>query len=127
MDSLNQTLNVLLKPLKSNDIGMSLLKLSLVLYGGLAAPSLPPQFKQLFDNPVVKTSIFFLILYVNQKDPRTALISIMAFMTSIRFLNKKTLEPFHTQCIHHQAFSDKSTVESGLHNVKLLVSLEDKE
>lgn len=116
MDIINKNLSKVLAPLKNNEVGMGLLKMSLILYGGLAAPTLPPQFKGLFDNAIFRMIALALILYINKKDPATALIVAVVFTVSVNLFNK-----METQSV----FKTKESAEAAVHNVKLLVEEEE--
>lgn len=64
------------------------LSLFLILYAGVAAPKLPQQVVQLFDNTLVKLFVFFLIVYVSRKNPTVAIIAAVAVLVSLMTLNR---------------------------------------
>nr|QBK88942.1 MAG: uncharacterized protein LCMiAC02_00350 [Mimivirus LCMiAC02] len=66
----------------------SAIALFLILYAGLAAPKLPRRFAKIFENPIVKLIIFFLIAYTAKKDPNVAIIAAIALMVSLYTLSK---------------------------------------
>jgi len=66
----------------------SAIALFLILYAGLAAPKLPRKFAKIFENPIVKLIIFFLIAYTAKKDPNVAIIAAIALMVSLYTLSK---------------------------------------
>jgi hypothetical protein len=63
------------------------LSLFLVLYAGLAAPKLPESVAKVFDNPIVKLGVFFIIVYLAKKNPTLALIASIGVAVSIMTLN----------------------------------------
>lgn len=109
--------NIIKQMFDQKEISMSLLKLSLVLYGALAAPSLPPQIKDLFENPVFKLVVLFLILFVNGKEPSLALMVAIGFTMVSKYSTKESF------CVYRSAFKDKSSAEAGVSNVKILLDI----
>ena len=66
----------------------SAISLFLILYAGLAAPKLPRKFAKIFENPIVKLIIFFLIAYTARKDPNVAIIAAVGLMVSLYTLSR---------------------------------------
>ena len=71
-----------------NPYAKNILKVFLVLYAGLAAPTLPAFLAGLFNNALFRIVVLFLIAYLGLKDTSIALLSAVAFTLSIIFLKK---------------------------------------
>lgn len=71
-----------------NEYVTTTLGLFLVIYGSLAAPKLPPSIARLFENPLFRLVILFLIAYMSSKNPSIALISAVALTVSLQTLSK---------------------------------------
>lgn len=69
----------------SNPVGL-FVKVFLVCYAAVIAPSLPQLFKPLADNVYLKVVFFFVLAYLTQSDPSTALLVALAFVISIMYL-----------------------------------------
>jgi hypothetical protein len=94
LNAYNRTLSPLLAPLDT-PVGSSIARLFLVLYGGLAAPHLPPSILAYFDNPIFRIVIMALILWLSLKDPVTSILLATAFLVSMNTLSgKKPFERF---------------------------------
>ena len=75
-----------------NEYVTAALTIFLIVYASYAAPKLPPYILKLFDNPLFKLLIFFLIVYTAKKNPTVAIIAAVAFMVTIHALNKLKLD-----------------------------------
>jgi len=64
------------------------LTIFLILYAGLAAPQLPEYIANLFDNPLFKLLILFLVAYSAKKNPTVAIVAAIGLMVSIHTLNR---------------------------------------
>jgi hypothetical protein len=71
-----------------NDYVAGVLTVFLILYANLAAPKLPSYIAKLFDNIIFKVIMFFLIVYIHNKNPTVALISAVALMLALMILDK---------------------------------------
>jgi hypothetical protein len=76
----------------NNEYLTAALIIFLIVYASYAAPKLPPYILHLFDNPLFKLLIFFLIVYSAKKNPTVAIIAAVALMVSIHALNKLKLD-----------------------------------
>lgn len=81
-------LDGLLKTALSNPYAAGALQLFLVLYAGMAAPSLPPFLARLFENGLFKVGILALVLIVNKYNTAVALLTAVGFMLSMSTLSK---------------------------------------
>jgi len=72
----------------NNEYITAMLTLFLIVYASYAAPRLPPYILKLFDNPLFKILIFFLIVYTSRKNPTVAIVAAVALMVTISALNK---------------------------------------
>ena len=90
-----ELIDTTLKSVFSNKYGSSIITLFLVIYGGLAAPTLPKFMVKLFENPVFKILILSLIVYTGNKDPKLAIIVAIVFTVTLNTINdQKFLENF---------------------------------
>lgn len=77
-------------------IGSQLLKLFLVLYGGLAAPSLTPKTSQWFSNTYVRVLVLVLILWVINRDPSFSILMAAVYLISLHFSTKNAIKEVAT-------------------------------
>ena len=91
MDQFNQTVNKYISSLKTNDVLNGVLVLFLVLYAGIAAPSLPAPVLKLFDYAAFRVSVLALIMWNNNGNPALSLSLAMAFIASMNTLSGKQL------------------------------------
>jgi hypothetical protein len=98
---INTHVNSLLWPIDQRDgslisqIGSLVLKLILVLYGGVIAPKLPYYVLEWFDFVPFKIFILFLICWLSSEDPSLSILLALGFYISVNLLNgKKALEKF---------------------------------
>ena len=87
MDEFNRVVNEALSIL-DNQIVSSVLGLFLVLYAGLAAPKLPRSIARLFDNPVFRVIVLFLVAFMASKNKSVALIAAVGLVVSFQTLNR---------------------------------------
>jgi hypothetical protein len=78
----NQTLNLI----NDNKVLSSVLGMLLVLYAALAAPKLPKNVVEIFDNSLFKLGYMFLVVYLASKNPSLAIISSVALFVTIQTL-----------------------------------------
>jgi len=88
MEQFDRTVKGALSVIDNNEYLSSALSLFLILYAGLAAPQLPEYVARLFDNPLFKLLIFFLIAYSAQKNPTVAIIASIGLMVSLHTLTR---------------------------------------
>lgn len=94
MDELNFQINRLLTPL-NDPLIKGILLLFLILYGSLAAPSLPSQIKPYLDNVIVRIVFLALIVWTGNHDPVVAVGIAVAFFMTVNLANsKKPFEAF---------------------------------
>lgn len=91
MDVFNSTTNSVLDPVFANPAIASTLKLFLVLYGGLAAPSIPSKVAPLFTNSLFRIFIMFLIVWTFNHDPALSIIVAVVYFLSLTYLVKNSL------------------------------------
>lgn len=88
MEQFDTTVKGALSIIDDNEYLSSALSLFLILYAGLAAPQLPEYVARLFDNPLFKLLIFFLIAYSAKKNPTVAIIAAVGLMVSLHTLTR---------------------------------------
>lgn len=71
-----------------NQVVSTVLTVFLVLYAVMAAPNLPPFLAVLFDNPLFRILVLFLVLLLNNYDPTVALLTAIGFVISLQTLNR---------------------------------------
>lgn len=76
--------------------------LFLIVYASYAAPKLPPSILKLFENPLFKLLIFFLIVYIARLNATIAIIAAVALMVTIHALNKMQIEEKMTVLAYKQ-------------------------
>lgn len=86
--SFNDQVNGVLDPLNDPTI-KSILTLFLVMYGGLAAPSLPPSIRSMFSKIYFRIAVLFLILWIANKDAGLSIAVAIAFLASVNVANEK--------------------------------------
>jgi hypothetical protein len=91
MDKFNKLVNKKISGLKSNDILHSILTMSLVLYAGLAAPSLPKSISKLFDFAAFRITILSLIMWNTNDNPALSLMLAIGFVVSMNTLSGKQI------------------------------------
>lgn len=85
-DITNKKLSSILGSIKSNDISNSIFVMSLVLYGGLARPSLPENVMKLFDNPILRIIILSLIMWNTNGNPMLSIGLSVIFVIGLNLL-----------------------------------------
>jgi len=91
-EQFDNTVNGWLSFIDSNEYVSSALSLFLIVYAAYAAPKLPGYILNLFDNPLFKLVLFFLIVYTAKKNPTVAIIAAIGLMVTLHALNKLKLD-----------------------------------
>ena len=114
MDSLNNLTSSLLglgTDLTTNVATVSLVTIFLAMYGPRLSPKLPRQVRQLFNMPLFRGLVIFLILFLANRNLRLSLLITVLFlvtMNQVQYLN--TMENFaqnqgesvnHDSAYHH--------------------------
>ena len=81
---------------KSNLLG-TIISLFLVLYGGIAGPQLPKNFKKLFESQIFRLLILSLVAYSSVKDFRLSLLLSFAFVLSISMFDNRYMNECFTE------------------------------
>ena len=68
------------------------LSLFLIIYAAYAVPKLPGYVLRIFDNPLVKLLLFFLIAYTARRNPTVAIIAAVGVLVTLQALNKMKLD-----------------------------------
>ncbi len=92
IEKFNEKTNNALSFLHKNKYVTATLTLFLAVYAAYLAPKLPPYVLRLFENPLFKLLIFFLIVYTAGKNPTVAIVASVALMVSIHALNRLELD-----------------------------------
>jgi hypothetical protein len=117
MDTLSRTnsdLSLSNKNFKASDIMRSGLYIFLILYSGLAKPNLPSSLKPLFNSNLFKILIFFLIVYLAQKenDIMMSLLVAIAFFITMTLLTESTItEKFKEKFINYDRSKNENENE----------------
>ena len=88
VERFDSSVSNLMSYVDNNEYISAALALFLVLYASLAAPKLPEYIARLFENPIFKLLIFFLIAYSAKKNPTVAIIAAIGLMVSLHTLNR---------------------------------------
>jgi len=83
----------------------------LIVYASYAAPKLPPYILKLFDNPLFKLLIFFLIVYSAKKNPTVAIIAAVGLMVTIHALNKLKLDQMLMRAVQRENMDDLAMMQ----------------
>ena len=86
-NTIEKNMNILYK----NDFLRASIGLFLILYSGLIAPKLPKSVLEVFNNPIIKFLIIFIISFLSNSNKNLAIISSVAFIITIQVLNSKNL------------------------------------
>ena len=83
-----------LSNIKLQDLGSTLLYLTLVLYASLVRPELPQFMEVLFKNNLFRILVFFLIVYLAEKENNItlALLVSLEFFVTMNLLTEKEVE-----------------------------------
>ena len=109
------------------------LTVCLIMYAGLAAPTLPPFISSLFESPLVKLLILFLILLMSKYNLTISLLATIAFALSLQTLNRYHMFSMATELANEgeaedatmKAEMDIDTVEMDVDNVEIVTSTTD--
>jgi hypothetical protein len=86
---MNKVLNNVMKVLKPNKFVSTGITLSLIMYAGIIAPSLPAKIAVLFGNSLFKfVYLMVVLLLVSQKQYTHAILAAVAFIVSLSTLSK---------------------------------------
>src|SRR6476659_6039689 len=95
--SYNTDINSAMSPLEQPMVA-GLLRLFLVLYGGMVAPALPDSILKWFGNVPFRIFILFLIVWTANHDPTLSLLIAVCFTVTLNVLSgKKAFEKFQEQ------------------------------
>jgi len=115
MDQFDRTVSGALSFVDNNPYLSSALSLFLILYAGLAAPQLPESVARLFDNPLFKLVIFFLIAYSARKNPTVAIIAAVGLMVSLYTLQRfKVNRQLFSMVAAEEAAAQEAPVEAAV-------------
>lgn len=89
MDQVLTGLNKSLDVLRTNNYASAAITLFLVMYAGLAAPSLPPSIASLFEYSAFKFFILVMVLvFLNNNNPTVAILVAISFVVSMSTLSR---------------------------------------
>jgi hypothetical protein len=91
MNDFNNTVNSILDPILGNDYIRSSLYLFFIVYGSLAAPSLPPRLAPLFSNSIFRMTIMALVVWIWNKDPAVAIMVAVSYFITMHYLMQNGL------------------------------------
>jgi len=86
LEQINYTISSFLDVIFDNDIIGNVLKLFLIMFGGLAAPSLPPKFAPLFSNSIFRMTVMALIIWIWNKDPGVSIMAAVVYFLTMHHL-----------------------------------------
>lgn len=79
------------------------LSLFLIVYAAYAVPKLPEYVLRVFDNPLVKLLLFFLIAYTARRNPTVAIIAAVGLLVTLQALNKMKLDQMMMGLVQREA------------------------
>lgn len=88
MNTFDNIVNKSLSFVNKNEYLSAAISIFLILYASVAAPKLPPVLLSLFDRPIFKFVILFLIGYYSRHNPTIAIVAAIALMVSLHALNR---------------------------------------
>lgn len=88
MNTFDNIVNKSLSFVNKNEYLSAAISIFLILYASIAAPKLPPAILSLFDSPIFKFVILFLIGYYSRHNPTVAIVAAIALMVSLHALNR---------------------------------------
>ena len=95
MDLFNQYVVGNVDTVLANKYAGAAVGLFLALYAGKAAPELPAELKELFNNEYFRVECLFLIAYLNTKNTSLSLLTAVGFVVVMNQLSQeKTAETF---------------------------------
>ena len=95
MDLFNQYVVGNVDTVLANKYAGAAVGLFLALYAGKAAPELPAELKELFNNEYFRVACLFFIAYLNTKNTQLSLITAVGFVVVMNQLSQeKTAETF---------------------------------
>lgn len=112
MDQFDNTVKNLLSVVDNNEYLSAALSLFLILYAGLAAPKLPEYIARLFDNPLFKLLVFFLIAYSAKKNPTVAIIAAVGLMVSLHTLSRYKVNGRMINMVRQEAVVSEAEAEA---------------
>jgi len=89
LNKIKKTLNA--KKIIKNSWLLGILVIFLVMYGPRLQPNLPPGLKALFNNPLFRGTILFLILYISKRDISSALVITIVFLVTVNLLHSNDI------------------------------------
>lgn len=84
-----------LQPLNNflrNEYVTAVVALFVVLYASNVAPRLPDVVMDLFNNPIFRVFVLFLVAYIANKNPAIALLVAIAFVVTLNVINRQEAE-----------------------------------
>jgi hypothetical protein len=79
----NKYVNQPLSVLRFSPVASGLLKLALIMYGGLAAPKMAQKYQSLFQNPIFRLVVMAVAIWTVEYDVGVAIIIAVIFILSI--------------------------------------------
>lgn len=88
----NDGVNSIMAPVFDNPYLSGFIKLSLVMFGGLAAPKISPKHGYLFSNTYFRLLIMILIIWTFNRDPSLAIIIAVTYFMVMEHVVKNALK-----------------------------------
>lgn len=110
--SLEKTLSPLNNFLR-NEYVTGVVALFVVLYASNVAPRLPNVVIDLFNNPIFRVFVLFLVAYVANKNPAVALLVSVAFVVTLNVINRQEAEEGFLDVIDTFNSDKKENFEAG--------------
>lgn len=88
----NDGVNSFLAPVWDNPYLLGLMKLSLVMFGGLAAPKITPKYGHLFSNTYFRVLVMVLIIWTFNHDPALSIILAVSYFIVMEHVVKNAVK-----------------------------------
>jgi len=112
-----KSIKTMLNPdyLVQNSYLFSVLSIFLAMYGPRLHPKLPEPLKNLFDNPLFRSLVLFLIVYLSSSNFQTSLVTTIIFLVTMNLLHtSKALESYEN--IQYENFQNFGAPVSSCSN-----------
>jgi len=90
-DNFNHTVNGFLDPVFDNDVLRYMIQLFVIVFGGLAAPQIPPTWAPYLSNTYVRILVMITAVWLFDKDPATGILIAVGYFLTINYLLKNNL------------------------------------
>ena len=91
----------------ANEYVVAAISILLIFYSAFGTTKLPPYILRLFDMPLFKLLLLFLIVYLARKSPTISIIAAIAFMVTLQALTKLKVDELVLDVAKKEAMSNQ--------------------